>query len=101
MTTYALSFELKKNTTYQTRYDMLMVAAKSYGRHWCDTTSFVIFETSESIDEVMAHLAAAVSATTDILFLLDLDVKAARIYGAWRDEDIFKLAPYTEICVDA
>ncbi|WP_374833897.1 hypothetical protein [Paenochrobactrum pullorum] len=52
MATYAISFNLKYDDSYSTRYDSFMKAIRSFPTVWEETTSFALVESSRSLEEV-------------------------------------------------
>lgn len=102
MARYWLSFTLDEatvgNRTYNARYKALYdtIHEISGTDYWEKTTSFIVFDTNKTIDQVTALVKKAVSPTYDLVLIRSLDVKAARIFGPNTNNNIFKLMPYLE-----
>lgn len=62
------TFRLKRDATYDTRYAAMVKAFNEAGTNfWEETTSFVAFDTTHTIDQVAAHVKAAINPQTDLL----------------------------------
>ena len=99
MATYWLSFTLDSRTVgnqdYSARWDALYNDIRSISNNWwTDTTAFIVFETTQSLSQVVAVAKKAVSPTYDTVLIRTMDAKNATIFGPVTDEDIFKMMPY-------
>lgn len=81
---------------YKTRWNALYDAIHIISgiNYWQETTSFIVFTTEKTLDEVASIAKSAVSSAYDLVLIRSLDVKDARIFGPVTDNDIFQLMPY-------
>ena len=96
MTVYWLSFRLGNETTskgsYADRYDALKLAlGMASGEGWEEVTSFVVFESALSIDDVGQVAKGAIDPNVDLFLLREMERQSARICGNNGDPDISKL----------
>jgi hypothetical protein len=72
---YGISFELKKDSTYQDRYQSLVDQFYDTESEvpWDETTSFVLLRSKENIDELADRLyfSTELDASKDILLVFD------------------------------
>jgi hypothetical protein len=95
MNVYWLSFCIAKDATYQDRYDALdaMIGSLTV-RWWKETTSFILFSSERSIDEIAAFVESVIDIDQDIVLIGMPQVKSARIIGSWTDPDLTELMPF-------
>ena len=88
MAKFWISYRLKRNSTYEKRYDDLMEAIDDCctGERWEETTSFHMIESTLTIDSATRKLKAAINTTTDVILVREVDTKSARFIGAVSDE---------------
>lgn len=81
--TYWLSFELKSNATYSHRYAALIDAVKKHvdGSWWFETTSFYVFRSNSSADEISRSIISAIDPSVDRAVLGMTDYKTTRGVG--------------------
>ncbi|WP_031371875.1 hypothetical protein [Lysobacter antibioticus] len=101
MATFWLSFRIAYETvggkTYETRYnDFTNTLAGLRTKYWEETSSFMIFESAFSIDQIATKAKAAFAPSTDIFVIRDLNRQTARACGNIKDQDLFVLAPYAK-----
>ena len=56
MATYAISFEIKSDSTYSKRYQSLMAQVHKCSIVWTETTSFALVQTPESLEDLELRL---------------------------------------------
>ena len=97
MATYWLSFRLKENSTYSDRYDALVETIRVNSmRWWPETSSFFVFETVATIDELAMHVKKQIDPGTDLVLIGMPVFKSARLIGKNDDQDIFDLIPFVK-----
>ena len=98
MAVFLVSFDLKYDETYSARYTSFMDQVKQGGKWWADTTSYVVVETSETIDEFCSRIytKSDFNSSKDLYLVLDANVKAGRVRGQVKDQDLFKLLPFVQ-----
>ena len=97
MAVYWLSFRLADGPTYPARYDAFVDAVEQMkSMWWVETSAFFVFETTLDINAVAARAKAAIDPARDIALIGMPEFKNARIIGAFKDQDIFKLMPFTK-----
>lgn len=98
MAVYSVSFNIKYDDTYSARYDSFMEQVKKSGKWWAETTSYVVVETAESIDEFCSRIYAYsdFNASKDRYLVLDVNAKSGRYRGVNTDSDLFTLIPYVK-----
>jgi hypothetical protein len=98
MSVYWITFRIHDATvngeTYDARYDSLTNTVKIMGMRWDIPTSYAVFESGKSLDDVLAALTTNLSEQYDVLMIGEVGVKNTRIWGNNPDDDIFKLMPY-------
>ena len=99
MAVYWITFRIAEKTinqrSYEERYEALQAAILGRaGTCWSEPTSFVAFDSPQSIDQIATACKAAIAPSADLFLIRQMDTKAARICGANADRDIFKLMPY-------
>jgi len=95
MTTYWITFRILKDQTYEKRRDAFLEAIHDTSEtFWEDTTSFIVFSSSQSIEEIAESCERAISPKHDLFLIRQIDKKSAYICGKNEDLDIFKLMPY-------
>lgn len=72
---YAISFEIKADATYVTRYNSLMeqIRKTPNAAVWAETTSFVLLRSSENIEELADRLyfSSSLLVSKDMLLVID------------------------------
>ena len=97
MAVYWLTFKLKEDGGYAMRYHALEEAVRSNAsRWWTESTSFLLFESAASIDDIAISVSSAINTDVDLALLGMPYVKSARAIGAIADEDLFKLMDFTK-----
>ena len=97
MAVYWLSFRLETNSTYSERYDDLTKTIDiNSSKWWYGTSSFFVFESVASIDEMVVVVKNAVDERVDLVLMGMPEFKSARIIGVNDDQDIFALMPFTK-----
>lgn len=99
MATYFVSFTIEDETIngrdYNERWNAMYDAIRSMANsYWEETTSFVAFETEQSIGSITTAVKDALEPAIDTALIRSMDAKDARIIGLVADEDIFKIMPY-------
>jgi hypothetical protein len=80
--TYWISFKIRDDADYQTRYDALVDEIDQLStKTWSDTTSFYLIETGKEIDALATALKACIDLGKDMLVIRRLDNKSARFMG--------------------
>jgi hypothetical protein len=96
MATYWLTFRIAEDATYSDRYHGLESAISGIltgGKWWKETTSFLLFASFHSLDQVAATVKAALAEDRDVALIGMIDVKGTRIVGSWADADLTTLLP--------
>jgi len=97
MSAYWMTFRLENDPQYAQRYDSLVETVRDMAqRWWIESTSFLLFETALSIDEVAAKVKSALDTAKDLALIGMPDYKSARVVGASQDGDLFTLMPFTK-----
>lgn len=97
MSVYWLSFRLKDNSTYSDRYEALVEAIRvNSSKWWYDTSSFFVFATTATIDEMANAVKNAIDERNDLVLIGMPEFKSARLIGANKDQDIFDLMPFVK-----
>lgn len=95
MATYWLSFRLQDDPTYSERYKNLTEAVRKLStKWWVEASSFIVFASPSSIDEIAASVADTIYLDTDLVIIGMPDFKSARLVGHHEDDDIFELVPF-------
>jgi hypothetical protein len=96
MAIYLVSFDLKSDATYASRYKSFMEQVKKGGLWWADTTSFVAVKTDEDIDTFCRriYVSSEFDSAKDLYLVLNADVKSGRVRGPVKDSYLFTLLPY-------
>jgi hypothetical protein len=88
MSTYAISFDLKYDTSesYTKRYQSLMTAIRACPTVWTATTAFCLVETTETLEALERRLYLTLfDATKDKLLVINVSYDAATIRGPSTD----------------
>jgi len=101
MTSYWLSYRIHDKDGWEDTYDerrqeLIDEIKNSCGNGsnwWFTTTSFFIFESSESIDTLVTRVKRAIAESVDLVVVGMNDKKGGRVIGHCPDKDIFALAP--------
>jgi hypothetical protein len=97
MAVYWLTFRLEMNATYSNRHQALMDAVERISTGWwTEPTSFLVFESDQSIDGVAGTAKSAINPAIDLVLIGMPDYKSARVIGTVTDPDLFKLVPFTK-----
>ncbi len=98
MATYFVSFCIEDDSSYQTRYDGLvgLIGLLTETTRWEQTTSFILFDSSLSIDAISKEIKAVIRPSTDTVVLGKPAFQAMRVIGLNNDEDIYKLVPFAK-----
>lgn len=90
---YFVAFRLKQDSTREARYAALegALADASGGKWWKDPTSFIVFQSTLTIDQIATLVSDAIRETTDIAVIGMPEVKSARVVGVVEDDDLFEL----------
>lgn len=98
MATYWVTFRIADKTvngeSYETRYNALTTTISAHcSQWWVESTSFLLFESKHTLDQLAAALKDVV-ATDDLFLIRAAEGANARIHGDIKDPDVFKLMPY-------
>jgi len=98
MSVFCVTFDLKYDSTYDSRYKSFMEQLKKSGTWWADPTSFVAVQSTETIDEFChrIYVHSEFDESKDLFLVLDSEVKAGRVKGVVKDQDLFKLLPFVK-----
>lgn len=97
MNVFWISFRISERGNYQERYNGLIEAIEQASiRHWAETTSFVLIESSYTIDKLASTLKAPINTAHDLVLIGNPNVKQARVIGTVEDDDLFDLMPFTK-----
>jgi hypothetical protein len=92
-----MTFRIADDQQYAQRYDNLVEAVRTIASEWwTESTSFLLFESALSIDDVAAKVKDAINPAKDLALIGMPDYKSARAVGAVKDGDLFKLMPFTK-----
>lgn len=85
MANFIVTYRLQDGTGYQDRYESLMeqLAKVTHDGAWEETSSFVAFTSSKSLDEIheMLYVKSLLSPSMDALVIIDLTNRAKRASG--------------------
>jgi hypothetical protein len=96
MAVYWISFRLHDDQSYQKRYDALYAAVQGISsKWWLDSTSFIVAESSASIDTLAGTIETVVG-SKDLVLIGMPEYKSARLIGETDDSDIFQLMPFVK-----
>lgn len=96
---YWVTFRLVQDATRQDRYDMLVGAlndAATGGSYWDEPTSFWLFNSSLSIDEISAMIGDSIDTGKDVALIGMPHKKSARVVGKVDDKDLFKIHDFVK-----
>lgn len=94
MKTYYITFRLEQDATYNDRWKRLVDAIDGIStRWWVEPTSFFLFESGHSIDQVAAVAKAAINVNKDVVLVGMVDYKGARVVGKANSRAVFDLMP--------
>ena len=81
--TYIIGFEIKSDSTYQSRYRSLMKEIDKAGLKWKEPTSFISVHVNETLSALASRLYvnSDINATKDILIVVDTSTNKAKYYG--------------------
>lgn len=96
MATYWLSFRIGDDDSYAKRYDDLVEAIRLItNQHWwLETTSFIVFESDHSIDDLVSTVKGLIDEEIDLVLIGMPNFKSARLIGSSSDDTIKKLMPF-------
>jgi len=82
MTDYWISFRLKSDASYSSRYNALTDAIyANVAGIWDGDTSFLAVRTNETIDSLAAKLKATINPSTDHLVMREIGKDSTRYIG--------------------
>lgn len=96
MKTFWVSFRIKDDAGYDDAYKSLTDALQGVADAtcwWFETTSFYIFNSEYSTDQVANHIKANIRPDRDLVVLGMPNFKGGRVIGHCEDQDIFRLIP--------
>jgi hypothetical protein len=94
MAVYWMSFRIESNSTYSTRYTAVTEAiGKISTTWWIEPTSFIIFSSAKTINEIADIVKRSFNPKTDLAIIGMMENTATRLVGANDDKDIYKLIP--------
>jgi hypothetical protein len=101
MATYWITFRIQERSHYsrsddarrQALYDA--VRGLAHRKWWVEPTSFILFTSDWSIDEIASAISEAVATQFDVVLIRDAESKVARAIGPV-DADLFELMPYAQ-----
>lgn len=97
MAVYWITFRIADDDTYEERYVALVEAIKgASSKFWEETTSFILFESSQNMAGIAAITKAAIDASQDLALIGMPDFKSATVIGPVSDQDLFNLMPFTK-----
>lgn len=97
MAVYWLTFRLKDDRDYARRYDELTEGVRRISsRWWPEATSFLLFDSDQTIDDVADHVRDLIDERGDLVLIGMSEFKSARVLGPVRDADLFALMPFTK-----
>ena len=94
-----VTFRIASTGDYDARYKKLnddLSAISDSGKWWIESTSFYLFESALSIDDVAQTVANAFDPERDLALVGMPNFKSARAVGAITDGDLFKLLPFAK-----
>lgn len=96
MANFVLTFRLKKNASYQQRYDSFVEKVQEIAPEWIweETSSFYAFEAEGSAESVCQALyyGSSFDASTDLMVVLDVHEKMFATKGAIENLARLKIA---------
>lgn len=84
MSVFAVTFRIHDDSDYRRRYDSFTDEVRNGATtHWEETTSFMLVETTESIDSFCSriYVKSSFDSSKDIYVVMDTQVKSARARG--------------------
>ena len=96
--TYYVTFRIADVGDYDHRYETLVEEIRQIAHKvwWTEPTSFILFPSTLSIDEVAAVVAQAMDLRVDIAVVGMPEVKSMRVIGANEDQTIYDLVPFAK-----
>ena len=94
MTVYWLSYRIEEDLTGDQRRKALVdeIAAQATpGLIWHETTSFIVFDSSNKIDGLAQAFRATIDPRVDHFLIREMEAARARICGRIRSNAIFQL----------
>lgn len=90
---YWVTFRIADVGNWKARYGAVQQAVKelTLGSWWTDPTSFIVFQSDQTIDTIAAHIRAALDPDQDIAVVGMPNIKSARVVGNVEDPDLFTL----------
>src|SRR5436305_14536610 len=99
MALYWVTFRIEDHgstkPTYAERYDSFIAAIKELKTNWwVEPTSFIMFESDKSLDDIATAIKKPLLPTHDMFLLRQGDHQGGRVFGKVNDLNIFKFMPY-------
>lgn len=97
--TFWVTFRLEKNTTYDTRLAALYEAIRTRAVEvwWKDPTSFIMFFSMKTIDELADAVKAVIDTGKDVVLIGMTEFQSFRLIGTSPEEDdLVKLIPIVQ-----
>jgi hypothetical protein len=95
MTTYMASFRVEEvGNDQERRRNLEAEILRESAMHWKDTTSFLIIEVEDTIDNLASRCKEWIAQEMDVVLFRTLGKQEARVIGAVEDQDLFALMPY-------
>jgi hypothetical protein len=97
MAIYWLTFRVAENLGGNARRLALYEAVRQLvvrdSRWWKDPTSFILFQSEYSIDDIAENVKETIDVHEDIVLIRDAERRSARVMGQF-DRDLFGLMDY-------
>lgn len=97
--TFWVTFRIKKVGNYDARYEALKAAISSVledRRWWVEPTSFIVFRSRKTIDQVAAAVKSALDTSADMALIGMTEVIDARVIGHLEDPELFDFMPHAK-----
>jgi len=89
--TFRIEDEVVGGKSWDDRHNALVATIdRNSIRWWRETTSFIAFESTSSIDGLAYKFKAAIAPSTDLFLIGEMGAKPARICGRFTDRSIFE-----------
>jgi hypothetical protein len=93
--TFRLHGDKISGSSYEERYDALTTAVdKLSTQWWVEPTSFIAFESTQTIASIAAACKRAVAPTHDLVLIRQMDTQSALLVGQAAGATIYALMPY-------
>ena len=98
METYFITFRLAKNNTHEARYMELVALLNGYSANTCweEITSFVIFESRLTAEEIAEDIKRKINVKTDIVVIASTHRKDMIVVGTHNDSNIYRLVDFAK-----